>query len=115
MRRSAAVLSDLSLFVDPLRTGEKSSAVKEELLAACRTRRSSRAAMREVLGLMKDGEGNDMSVDGVKGLLGVLEGAVDGAVDTAEALRFEEKNFSSLSNPFAMMKCGLRGVWACRC
>jgi hypothetical protein len=53
---------------------------------------------------MKDGEGKESSVGGVVGLPGALDGAVDGSVETAEALRFEEKNFSNLSKPFAMLK-----------
>jgi hypothetical protein len=51
---------------------------------------------------MKDGDGNDCSVEGSVGLPGILDGAVDGSVDTAEALRFAEKNLSNRSNPLAM-------------
>lgn len=94
--------------VETLRAGERSSGA---LVAGCLERNSSRAAMREVFGRMKEGEGNESSV-GCVGLAGALEGALDASLgdtlDAAEALRFE-KNFSSLSRPLA-----IANVWAGR-
>lgn len=71
------------------------------VFGGCLDRNSSRAAMREVFGRMKDGEGNESSA-GWTGLVGALEGAVDASLEAADVLRFE-KNFSSLSSPLAMV------------
>lgn len=71
-------------------------------------RHSSRAAIREVFGRINEGEGNERSNEsGATGLLGAVEGAVDELLDAVEVvvtLRFEVKNLSNRSKPFAMIE-----------
>lgn len=61
--------------------------------------------MRDVFGLMKEGDGNCISI-GVVGLLGSLEGAED----AVEALRFPKKR-SIRSRPVAIAMAEKRGTF----
>ncbi len=100
-RREAALLLEQLLSSESLRSGDCDRR-PGDLVPGCLKRNSSRAAIREVLGLIKEGDGKDRSEAGCVGLPGALDGAVEDCVETVDAFRFEEKNFSSRSSPFAM-------------